>query len=180
MRLLVHWATLPAACFGFLMAGTSLAVAVELPSRKPGFWEIRMKGDSTGPDGSTVRACIDAASDKAMLDSGNALVQSFCDRKDIKKNGDTYSWDSTCSIGPIKSTSHTEASGDFQSSYTMKVTGDVGGVPGFGNGKTEMNQTAKWVSEKCADGFKPGDMEMPGGMKINVNDATNMLKGFGR
>lgn len=165
--------------FSAAMNGHCLAADVELPSRKPGLWEIHMVRDE-GKKDTTMRACIDAATDKAMLEGATSVMQSLCKRRDIKRDGDTYTWDSTCSIGPIESSTHTVVSGDFQSSYTMKTTGDISGMPGLGNGKSEMSQTAKWVSEDCPEGFSPGDMEMPGGMKINVNDAMKMLNGLSR
>lgn len=163
----------------FALAGSANAASVELPSRKPGLWEIRMVHDGAkGSEDMVMRTCIDAATDKDMLEGGAALMKSMCKRQEIVQKGDTYTWDSTCSLGPIESTSHTEISGDFQSSYTMKMTGDMAGMPGLGNGKTEVNQTAKWISASCPEGFSPGDMEMPGGMKINVKDAMQMMKSF--
>ena len=71
-------------------------------------------------------------------------------------------------------TSHSEATGDFNSAYSVKTTAKSSG----GNLPPEMVTTiqAKWLSACKAD-QKPGDIVMPGGMKMNITDMQKMRAG---
>ena len=54
--------------------------------------------------------------------------------------------------------------GDFDSAYTVNVSTTLdGGV------KKNMTMQAKWLGP-CKPDQKPGDIEMPGGMKMNILD----------
>lgn len=163
-------------------ASPCAADAVELPARRTGYWEIRMLHDAPkGAPDMTLHACIDAATDKAMMEAGMSAMQSMCSRHEMKREGDAYVWDTDCAMGPMKTTSHVVLTGDFQSAYTMRITGEVTGMPDVGGlgkaaTKTAMTQNAKWLAAACPDGVKPGDMQMPGGITINAND---MIKSLG-
>jgi hypothetical protein len=39
-----------------------------------------------------------------------------------------------------------------------------------------MTQHAQWTGD-CANGMQPGDMTMPGGMRMNVRDMMGMMGG---
>ena len=160
------------------LAAPVAAQEFEFPERRAGMWEIKMIPEAPGgmPE-QTIKACIDAASDKQMMAAGFSMSKSMCSRQDIKQEGSDYVIDSTCQIGPMTTNSHIIISGDFQSAYTVKMTSEVTGspmaVPGAGN----MTQEARWISTDCTDGMAPGDMLMPGGMKVNVNDMMKMFGG---
>lgn len=159
----------------FLLALISGAAAdpVELPSRKPGYWEISMVHGSKAALSTTVHACIDAATDKAMMEAGTSAMEAMCSDREIKRQGDAWVWDTKCTMGPMKTSSHVVITGDFQSSYQVEITGDITGLPTAE--KTQVTQKAKWLSEACPNGVKPGDMQMPGGITINVSDMINSL-----
>jgi hypothetical protein len=163
-------------------ASSWAADSVEFPARRTGYWEIHIVHDApAGAPDMTLHACIDTSTDKAMMEAGMSVMQSMCSRHEMKRDGDAYVWDTDCAMGPMKTTSHVVLTGDFQSAYTMKITGDVTGMPdigGLGKGpmKTAMTQSAKWVAAACPEGVKPGDMQMPGGITINANE---MIKSLG-
>lgn len=165
-----------AACGAALAAGT-----VELPSRKSGHWEIRMSTDMpAGVPETVVDLCVDAATDRQMMEQGLSLTSEMCPQREMKREGDRIVIDAVCNIGPVKTTSRTVISGDFQSAYTMKITGDIGGLPAGAGGnageqKTSMTQHARWMSASCPDGLKPGDIKMPGGIRINMKDMMDKL-----
>jgi hypothetical protein len=126
-------------------------------------------------------ACIDAVTDKALMEAGTSAMHSMCSRRELKREGDAYLWDTECTMGPMKTTSHVVIAGDFQSKYTMKMTGAVSGLPAGGGpggapSETMMTQNAKWLAAACPEGVKPGDMQMPGGITINANE---MIKSLG-
>jgi hypothetical protein len=160
----------------------AMAEPVELPARKPGYWEIRMVHESpAGSPDTMIHACIDAATDKALMDAGLSLFQESCVKPAIVRQGDDYVWTSVCTIGEMKTSSHVVANGDFQSRYTMKITGEITGMPavaGMGKGplKTALTQTTKWLADTCPDGIKPGDVQMPGGLTVNANDAMKAVR----
>ncbi len=160
----------------FLLASISGAVAdpVELPSRKPGYWEIAIAHGSKSTFAMTVHACIDAATDKAMMQAGTSAMEAMCSDHEIKRQGDAYVWDTKCTMGAMKTTSHVVITGDFQSAYQIEITGDVSGLPSAE--KTLTTQKAKWLSDACPAGVKAGDMQMPGGITVNVSD---MIKSLG-
>lgn len=173
--LLAVFGVAAASCQAFA-AGT-----IELPSRKPGHWEIKMVTEvpSGGPE-TLIQLCIDAETDKLMMEQGMSLTDDMCSKREMKREGDTIVIDAVCTMGPVKSTSHTVISGDFQSSYTMKISGDVDGLPAgrAGNAglqQTSMTQHARWLSADCPDGLTAGDMKMPGGMKVNVKDMLDRI-----
>jgi hypothetical protein len=68
--------------------------------------------------------------------------------------------------GTIVSTG--EAKGDFGSHYTVDIkSSTTGAAAPQMNGEHAMTLEATWKGP-CPAGFKPGDMELPGGMKINM------------
>jgi hypothetical protein len=72
------------------------ALAAELPSRKPGQWEITMTLENRNVPGQTVRQCIDAATDQSMQSSAGAIAQAACSRRDVQRSGNLITIDSTC------------------------------------------------------------------------------------
>jgi hypothetical protein len=156
------------------------AQEIEFPARKAGQWEITMTSETPGGmPNQTIKACIDATTDKQMMEAGFSMSKSMCSRQEMKQEGDAYVIDSTCQIGPMTSTSHIVITGDFQSAYTVKMTSEMTGaalVPGM-PGTNNMTQEARWISDACTDGMAPGDMLMPGGMKVNVNEMMKMFGG---
>ena len=59
------------------------------------------------------------------------------------------------------------------SHYKVDVTSTTAGGPmPQANGVHKISIEATWQGPYPAD-MKPGDMEMPGGMKINMNDAMS-------
>ena len=138
------------------------ALAAELPSRKPGQWEITMTLENRNVPGQTVRQCIDAATDQSMQSSAGAIAQAACSRRDVQRSGNLITIDSTCTVGGKPSTSHAVITGSFDSAYTMKVTSQS-----EGGASRAMTISAKWLGP-CAADQKPGDMITANGTKLNI------------
>ena len=149
----------------FLIAVAALTVplglgaqTLDLPQRKAGLWEIAMEG--VAGRSFTSRMCIDAATDREMMDY--ALKQAGGDCKSaVKRQGTTYTVDSECTVSGMAVKSKTVILGDFSSAYTVRTEGTMG---------TEamlITQTAKWKGADCA-GMRPGDIGLLGGFKINI------------
>ena len=162
--------------FSLAFVPGAAADPIELPSRKPGYWEIAIAHGSKTAFSMTVHACIDAATDKAMMDAGSSAMEAMCSDREIKREGDAWVWDTKCTMGPMKTNSHVVITGDFQSAYQMEMTSDITGLSSSDKAeKTLTTQKGKWLSDACPEGVKPGDMKMPGGITVNVSDMINSL-----
>lgn len=157
--------------------GSATADPVDMPTRKPGLWEIKVNAGAQMP-AMTMQQCTDPSTDKDMAASVNPMAKEMCARQDMQTTATGFVIDATCTIGGITSTSHTEINGDFNSAYTVKVsTKSDGKRPGLPP-ETVTTMEAKWLGPCKAD-QKAGDMVMPGGMKINVKD-MQALQGLQR
>jgi hypothetical protein len=146
------------------LIGAVPTLAAELPSRKPGLWEMKMNVESRGAAGPTMRQCIDAATDQAMQSSAGALAQMTCAKRDVQRTANGITIDSTCTVGGKAVTTHAVVTGSFDSAYTMTVTSQGEGAPA---GTRTMTMSAQWLGP-CAADQKPGDMIMANGMKMNI------------
>jgi hypothetical protein len=139
------------------------ALALDLPARKPGLWEVKMTFEGAQMPVQTAQQCIDAATDKLMQEKFNG-GHDICSKQDMSRSGSTIVIDSSCKIGNMAASTHAVFEGDFDSAYTVKVsTALEGGV------KKNMTMQAKWLGA-CKPDQKPGDIDMPGGMKMNILD----------
>ena len=156
------------------------ALALDMPMRKAGLWEMKMVFEGMPLPPQTMRQCIDQATDKAMLAQFGGAAQEACSKQDVKAVGGTLTFDSVCKIGPATMTTNGVVTGSFDSGYTMKITStSTGGppIPGMApGGETKMTIEAKHLGA-CQAGQKPGDMMMSNGMKMNVLDMQNMMSG---
>jgi hypothetical protein len=144
--------------------GAVPALAAELPSRKPGLWEMKMSVESRNLPAQTIQQCIDASTDQMMQSSAGPFAQQACSKRDVQRTATGMTIDSTCTIGGKTATSHAAVNGSFDSAYTMTVTSESDAMPG---GKMAMSMSAKWLGP-CGADQKPGDMIMGNGMKVNI------------
>ena len=162
--------------FVALGAATAFAQMADLPTRKPGLWEIVMKPDGGGMGPMTMQQCTDETTDKDMATSFSPMAKDICSKQDIQKTATGYVTDSVCGVAGMTVKSHAEITGDFNSAYTVKSTShSEGGPAGMARDSTTTIE-AKWLGACKAD-QKPGDIIMPGGIKINLKDMEK-LKGL--
>jgi predicted PP-loop superfamily ATPase len=147
------------------------ALAVELPLRKAGLWEMKMVRTGSPIPDMTMQHCTDAATDKQMSTSFSPGKDS-CAKQDIQKTATGYVSDSVCTVAGMTVTSHAEITGDFNSAYTVKSTAHSERASGPARDSTTTIE-AKWLGACKAD-QKPGDIMMPGGMKMNILELDKM------
>ena len=152
------------------------ALAVELPTRKAGLWELKMLRTGSPAPEMTMQHCTDETTDKKMTTQLSPMAKQNCTRNDTQKTATGYVTDSVCSFGGTTMTSHSEVTGDFNSAYSVKVTSHHDGAPAGAPRDTDMTLQAKWLGA-CAADQKPGDIVMPGGFKMNITDMEK-LKGM--
>jgi hypothetical protein len=154
------------------------ALALDMPPRKAGLWELKMSMEGRSMPMQTFQHCIDAATDKAMNDVGGGMRAEQCSKQDMQRSGNTITVDSVCNVGGATTTSRAVVTGDFNAGYTVKVASKREGGPAVPGLPAETNMTieAKWTGPCKAD-QKPGDMIMGNGMKMNVNDMKGGMPG---
>jgi hypothetical protein len=160
-----------------LAATLAHAQAIQLPPRKPGQWEARVATEKPpGGVNLTAQMCVDANTDRDLLEFGLRLSKDSCTRYDIKRVGANYVIDAACTFGSVKSVTKTTISGDFQSTVTVRSEGTTEGVPGAASGPQPVLivQTSRWTAAACADGMKPGDIALGGGLKFNVKQMRQL------
>jgi Protein of unknown function (DUF3617) len=156
--------------FVMLMLFTMPALSAELPSRKPGLWEVQTSFSNGKVPAQVIRQCVDAATDQMMQSRVGVRSQKECSKRDLQKSAGSITIDSICTgAGGKTRTSHIVITGSFDSAYTMTVTSQ--------NEEATESRTitmaAKWIGP-CAADQKPGDMIMANGKKINLMDAQKL------
>ena len=169
--LLVSWSAV-----GLLALLPLSAAAVELPVRKAGLWEMKVLNAGAPKPDMTMQQCTDETTDKEMSTSFSPMAKDICSKQDIQKTATGYVSDSVCGIAGMTIKSHAEIVGDFNSAYTVKSSShSEGGMAGTGRDNSTTIE-AKWLGACKAD-QKPGDIMMPGGMKMNILE-LDKLKGM--
>jgi hypothetical protein len=124
----------------------------------------------------SMQQCTDETTEKEMSASLSPMAKEACSKNDIQKTATGYVADSVCSVGGISMTSHSETTGDFNSAYTVKSTSHTQGGPAGVPRDSTTTLQAKWLGA-CKPDQKPGDIIMPGGIKMNIKDMEK-LKGM--
>ncbi|HVF65495.1 MAG TPA: DUF3617 family protein [Casimicrobiaceae bacterium] len=146
------------------------ATALELPKRKSGLWEIRTTS-ANEPPGPSAQLCIDEKTDD--LARQLAMGALSCSKMDIRQEGERYVADSVCRIGDSTATTRVLFSGTFDTGYKADIQARYSPpLMGMSEGRTTVHAT--WVGP-CRAGQRPGDIVMPNGMVINLNDAPSGL-----
>jgi len=149
-----------------LLAGAGVADP-SFPPRKAGLWEMRIAGGEA--QGTVMQHCVDAATDKALQDFGKRqpkMNRKFCKEELRSEVGRLLVHQEVCTQSTQTVTTRVVITGDFNSQYRVQsvTTYDP---PRKAADTQDMVMEARWVGA-CAAGQKPGDMIMPGGMKMNV------------
>jgi hypothetical protein len=167
----LHLSLVSVACWLTLLPVTG-ARAVELPIRKAGLWEMKMVRTGGSVPDMTMQHCTDASTDKQMSTSFSPGKET-CARQDIQKTASGYVSDTVCSVAGMTITSHAEITGDFNSAYTVKSTSRTEGAPSGVPRESATTIEAKWLGACKAD-QRPGDIVMPGGVKMNILDLDKL------
>jgi hypothetical protein len=152
----------------------SVARADDLPLRKAGLWEMKMVKSGSPLPSMTIQHCTDETIDKEMSATFSPMSKEACSKREIQKTATGYVSDSVCSASGVSMTTHSDITGDFSSAYTVKFTSHTEGVVGPHDITSSIE--AKWLGA-CKPDQKPGDIVMPGGLKMNIHD-IDKLKGL--
>lgn len=148
------------------------ARADELPTRRPGLWELKITRVGSSLPQLTMQHCTDASTDREMINTVSPMAKQICTKQDVQKTATGYVSDSVCSIAGASMTAHSEVTGDFSSAYSVTTTSHVDKGPATLRDTTTRIE-ARYLGA-CKPGQKPGDIVMPGGFKLNVKDAEKL------
>jgi hypothetical protein len=149
------------------LAYAAPAVAAELPSRKPGLWEVKMSIAGRNAPAQVIEQCIDAATDQMMQSSAGPYSAAVCPDRNVQRSRDSITIDSKCAIGGKAATVHAVITGSLDGAYTMTVTSQGDALPGS---NLTMTIDGRWLGPCSAD-QKPGDMIFANGRKVNILEA---------
>jgi Protein of unknown function (DUF3617) len=150
------------------LGGPLSAGAAELPVRKPGLWEIKIKLTGGAAPTAMMRHCTDESTDRQMSTLFNPLAPQPCPKSEVSKQNGQFIIDSTCRVDNKTITLHSDVTGDFITNYTV-VTETRTQEPDSEPAVSSMTLEGRYVGS-CKWGQKPGDVVMAGGLKVNIKE----------
>ena len=140
-----------------LLLWTSLVFAVDVPPRRDGLWSIKTTM-GRGAKSSNFRQCVTAESEAESLRVGKEFNEKNCTKSETRKEGEQYVSETDCTIGGKRIVSRSVITGNFKSTYNMKVTTTETNSNDKKSVK-EMAMTGRYVGP-CEPGQKPGSVEI--------------------
>ncbi len=166
------WLPLVAFALACPTIATSAEDAASLPLRKAGLWQLKTTMDAAGrPHEQTFKLCIDDAMEKQTAQASDMDHKENCSRYEVKRENDTTTMEAECIFNSATVQSHTEMSGDFQSSFHIKINsttlppakGEQSSIPI----KRVIDQDGSYLGADCA-GLQPGEAMGEDGNKVMV------------
>jgi hypothetical protein len=154
---------------GLPMAEAAKPGATTPPVRKPGLWEQRVSNSEMVQ---VSRVCIDAEVDKRLSWWGAQTTKGACEKNLVTGRAEGgWQFSSVCEMGSGgRTTTSGVVTGDFGSHYQVAAeSSTTGAAAPQMNGPHKLTIDATWQGA-CPAGTKPGDMSLPGGVKINLLD----------
>jgi len=142
------------------------------PNRKPGLWEMRSTPKAEGGKSIVVRQCADPATDKALQEYGLSqpkMNRKFCKEEMRNEAGKMLVHTEVCRQSETTLTRRIVISGDFDAGYRVESFTAYEPPPKTPPANDDMVADMRWLGACPAD-MKPGDMQLPGGMKANIMD----------
>jgi len=158
----------------FFAASAAAAASFDAPKRKSGLWEIKISsGQAKG--GHAVQQCVDEKTDDLMKKEMGENQRTQCSKNEMRKEGDKVVAESVCKVQNSTATTRVVFAGQFDSAYKADIKSTYE-PPMHGMRESSSVIEAKWLGACKAD-QKPGDIMMPGGVKMNIKDMER-LKGL--
>lgn len=143
------------------------AAPAALPARTPGLWEQRVSAEGRTQ---VSRICLDKSVERRFTWWGQHAGRGACGPAKVTPHpGGGWDFASACDMGRGgRTATHGTVTGDLGRNYRLTATSSVTGAAGPElNGVHEVALEAAWQGP-CPAGMQPGDMLLPGGMRINL------------
>jgi hypothetical protein len=170
--------SVPAATLcGALCLGATPASAIDLPTMKPGLWETSMTREGMQQKMTGTKMCMDAATQKEIMDAGMGAMKSMCTKNDIRREGNRVYTNAECKFGEsaAKVSSVTTFTGDTAYHTETKSSYDPP-MKGMPTGNSAVD--GRWTGA-CPAGMQPGDVVLPDGRKVNMRNMAGGPAGGG-
>ncbi|MGA8959696.1 MAG: DUF3617 family protein, partial [Pseudolabrys sp.] len=89
-----------------VLLSASPALALDMPTRKAGLWELKMEFQGRNLPAQLMQQCTDATTDKLMTLNFGGAAERNCQKRDVNNSGSTITIDSVCQFGDATTTSH--------------------------------------------------------------------------
>jgi hypothetical protein len=155
-----------------LCVTSASAETVTSLDRKPGLWALEVTVD--GEEGTQkMTQCVDAKTDARMMQMAGQMG-ARCSKNELTKSGSTYKYESECALSGSTMKATGVFKGDFGSKYEGEIVTKIH-PPLFGQSDSTTKLVGTWLGN-CPAGMKPGDMKMPNGMKVSMEQAEQGAK----
>ena len=153
----------------FLLAAAP-AAAQDYPKLKPGLWEVTSRSSAQGPSDPPLKStmCLDDTTSKEMYNASQGMMAGLCSKFDVKKDGNTYSSEANCKIGPSTMIAKSKMTVVGDTSYRIEGTSTYD--PPFMGMKDASTTVEAKHAGACKPGMQPGDITTAAGQTINIKN----------
>jgi hypothetical protein len=161
--------------FAVLAATSSSTRAddLDLPMRKAGLWDMKMRLTGGGAPTMSMQQCTDAATDKELRTIYSPLAKETCEKRTVAKTATGYTVERVCKRGDDTVTTHIDITGNYDSAYQAHLVSRTQDQSPDDPPASDLTLEAKYLGP-CKSGQMPGDIIMMGGMKINLKDVLKL------
>ena len=167
------WLSLLSFAVAVQIASPTRADDLDLPMRKAGLWDMKMRLTGGGAPTMSMQQCTDAATDKELRTIYSPLAKETCDKRTVQKTATGYAVERVCKKGDDTITTHIDITGDYNSAYHARLVSRTQDQSPDDPPASDLTLDAKYLGP-CKSGQVPGDIIMMGGMKINLKDVLKL------
>jgi hypothetical protein len=142
------------------------ASADQIPHRKPGLWQVTMAMPGLARPPTISKFCMDAQTESAMMGIGQSAMKTMCSKSSLSVSGNVTTMDNVCKFGRSIQTTHSTTTFTGNSAYHTETHAHYV-PPLFGKVDATTTQDGKWIGA-CPTDMKPGDIVLPGGVKMHM------------
>jgi len=133
-----------------LLNASALASGDEMPTQKPGLWQITMSGEKMPGGSRSYKMCQDAASVAAAKASADEHLKNDCSKNSLRKEGATWIADNECTFSGTRVVSHSEMTAHGDDAFHTQIQSTYGG------GKAQVTTIDHKYLGACEVGQKVG------------------------
>lgn len=121
----------------------------------------------------TSKYCIDAATEDALMNSGQSMMQKACSKRDVHVVGGNGTVDTVCKFGKYTQTAHAIVTFTGNTAYQMQTHDHMDPPMPYGGADHSSTIDARWMGP-CPPDMKPGDIVTANGMRMNMGNGGAM------